>query len=148
MKKESYCKFLKISFLSTDRGVVEILILHRKWENEKMKNIVLFQIRLLRELCIWKCKILLHLRVLEFQPEVKRKNRKQNFTKNLDFLVLLYVFCIPIGTCEVNLWQSFTHQVSLETICPWKVFVVLYLFNFWCKTWFEKLNSTVTNLPS
>ena len=29
--KKSYCKFLKISFLFTDKGVVEILRLHREW---------------------------------------------------------------------------------------------------------------------
>ena len=46
-------KLLKISenlFLVSDRGMVEILRLHRKGKNEKMENIVLFQIRLRREL--------------------------------------------------------------------------------------------------
>ena len=36
---------LKIStnfFFVTDKGLVEIISLHRKWKNEKTKNIVLF----------------------------------------------------------------------------------------------------------
>ena len=36
---------LKIStnfFFVTDKGLVEIMSLHRKWKNEKTKNIVLF----------------------------------------------------------------------------------------------------------
>ena len=51
INKENYWKFLRISLLVTDRGMVEILRLHRKGKNEKMENIVLFQIRLRRELC-------------------------------------------------------------------------------------------------
>ena len=87
--KKIWCKLLKISFLVTDRGLVEILRLHRKWKNEKTKNIVLFQNRLRRELCFWKCKISLHLRVLEFQRQEQTKKCKLNFIKNLDFLVFL-----------------------------------------------------------
>ena len=39
---------LKIStnfLFVTDKGLVEIISLHRKWKNEKTKNIVLFPIR-------------------------------------------------------------------------------------------------------
>ena len=92
MAKINKEKLLQISenFIFVNwQGVVEILNLHRKWKNEKMKNIVLFQIRLQRELCFWKCKILLHLRVLEFQPQKKKKKCKQNFIKTLIFLPYL-----------------------------------------------------------
>ena len=146
--KKNYWKFLRILLLVTDRGMVEILWLHRKGKNEKMEKIVLFQIRLRRELCFWKCKILLHLRVLEFRPQEKKKKCKQNFKKNLDFLAFFYVICISKGTCEVSLWQRCTHQVSLETICPRKVFVVIYLFNFLCKKCFETLYSMIIYSPS
>ena len=61
------------------QGVVEILNLHRKWKNEKIENIVLFQIQLQRKLFFWKSKILLHLRVLEFQPQSKKKKCKQKY---------------------------------------------------------------------
>ena len=57
--KKTYCQLLKISFVVTDRGLVEILRLHRKWKNKKMKktkNIVLFQNRLRRELFFWNAK--------------------------------------------------------------------------------------------
>ena len=60
----------------------------------------------------------------------KENKMKAKFHKNLDFLALFYVICISKGACEVSLWQRCTHQVSLETICPTKVFVVLILFNF------------------
>ena len=33
---------LQISFLVSDQWPIEIINLHRKWKNEKMKNIVLF----------------------------------------------------------------------------------------------------------
>ena len=116
MKKESYCKFLTISFLSTDRGVVEILNLHRKWENEKMKNIVLFQIRLLRELCFWKCKILLHLRVLEFRPQVKKKNCKQNFTKTLISLCYFMYFANYRYLCGQFMTKFYTPSVPRDNL--------------------------------
>ena len=47
MAKNNKRKLLEISensLLVTDRGVVKILRLHRKGKNEKMENIVLFQI--------------------------------------------------------------------------------------------------------
>ena len=87
LKKNSW-KFLLISFLVTDRGLVEILNLHRKWKNEKTKNIVLFLNRLQRELCFSKCKISLCLAYLEFRPQKMKKNCKQKFTKNIIFLLV------------------------------------------------------------
>ena len=44
----------------SDQGEVEIISLHRKWKNEKTKNIVLLENHLQRELYFWKCKISLH----------------------------------------------------------------------------------------
>ena len=86
--KKLFWKFVLISFLVTDKGLVEILNLHRKWKNEKTKNIVLFPNRLQRELCFSKCKISLYLAFLEFQPQKMKKKCKQKITKNIIFLLV------------------------------------------------------------
>ena len=85
---KNYWKFLLISFLVTDRGLVEILNLHRKWKSEKTKNIVLFLNRLQRELCFSKCKSSLCLAYSEFRPQEIRKNCQQKFSKNIIFLLV------------------------------------------------------------
>ena len=83
---------LKIStnfFFVTDKGLVEIISLHRKWKNEKTKNIVLFPNRLQRELCFSKCKISLCLAFLEFRPQ---KMKKSVSRKSLKIIIFLLVF--------------------------------------------------------
>ena len=50
------------------QGVVEILNLHRKWRNEKMKNIVLSVIDLGRELCSLFFHFFIFYANLEFRP--------------------------------------------------------------------------------
>ena len=71
---------------------------------------------------------------------------------NFNNQLLFTAFCLsPVGWIKANRVSSLPNlfcPLTVETICPRKVSVVLYLFNFWCKTWFEKLNSTITNLPS
>ena len=64
--KNNYWKFLLISFLVTDRRLVEILSLHRKWKNGRNKNNQTFKIVLGKIDCSWKCKILILLVVLDF----------------------------------------------------------------------------------
>ena len=51
LKKKIYCKLLRISVLVSDQGPVEIINLHRKWKNEKTKNIGHLENHLQRELC-------------------------------------------------------------------------------------------------
>ena len=87
--KKMFWKFVLIWFLVTDRGLVEILNLHRKWKKEKTKNIVLFPNRLQRELCFSKCKISLYLAFLEFQPQ---KMKKSVSRKSLKIIIFLLVF--------------------------------------------------------
>ena len=81
LPKKLFWKFVLISFLVTDRRLVEILSLHRKWKNEKTKNIVLFPNRLQRELCFSKCKISLCLAFLEFRPQKMKKSVSRNSLK-------------------------------------------------------------------
>ena len=107
--KKLFLKFILISFLVTDKGLVEILNLHRKWKNEKTKNIVLFQNRLWRELCFWKCKISLHLKVLEFKRQEKIKKCKQDFIKTLIFLSFL---------CELHSLNYFWGQNMINMYTP------------------------------
>ena len=75
-------KFLHFLFLVTDRGLVEILNLHREWKNAKTKNIVLFPNWLQRELFFSKCKKFLGLAFLEFRAKKMKKNCKQKFAEN------------------------------------------------------------------
>ena len=82
LPKTLFRKFLLISFLVTDRGLVEILNLHRKkWKNEKIKNIVFFPIQLQREQCLSKCKFSLYLAFSEFRPQEMKKKCRQKFTE-------------------------------------------------------------------
>ena len=89
LKKKIYCKLLRISVLVSDQGPVEIINLHRKWKNEKTKNIVLLENHLQRELCFLKCKISLCLAFLEFRPEKKEKIVSRNSLKIIIFLLVI-----------------------------------------------------------
>ena len=132
--KRIWCKSLKISFLVTDRGLVEILRLHGKWKNEKTKNIVLFQNQLWRELCFWKCKISLHLRVLEFQQQEQTKKCKQNCSKNLVFLALLVWIALS------KLFLRSEYDWNVYTKCLWRQFI---FFNHSCTIIVQKIMQKV-----
>ena len=70
----------------------------------------------------------------------KNKRCKQDFTKDLDFLVYFYVICMVRITFEVRIWKKYIHQVSLETICLLKnIWVPLFSW-YWCRRYGETLD--------
>ena len=88
----------------TDRGLVEILNLHRKWKNEKTKNIVLLPNRLQRQLCFSKYKISLCLAFLEFRPQKMKK--KTELLKKISF------------SCETHCSNYILSQNMIKTYAP------------------------------
>ena len=116
-----HLKIFKIQYLFTDRRLVKIITLHRKWKNTKMKNIAASQNWLQRRLCFWKCKISLHLWVLWFWQQQWDKKCKQNFS--LFFFCFSHVNCWFKGSFEFSIWQRCTHRIFLETVYLMKMYV-------------------------